>query len=334
MRVLVTGGGGFLGKAICRALRARGDEVRSLSRGDYPELAGLGVEHRRGDLADAAVVHAAMEGCDAVIHTAALAGIWGDEERYRLANVVGTENVLAAMRAHGIARLVYTSTPSVVQTDGDCEAGDGSTPYAPAPRTAYQRTKIAAEKAVRAADDATLHTVSLRPRLIWGPGDPHILPRLAERARAGRLRRVGTRNALVDSTYVDNAADAHIAALDRLQPGAALCGKAYFVSNGEPWPMWDLINALLEADGAPRVERSVPEGLAFAIGTVCEGLWTALPLGGEPPMTRFLARQLCTANWFDISSTKADLGWSPRVDMQTGLQQLRDAIAAVHTRAS
>lgn len=323
MHVLVTGGGGFLGKAICRALVARGDTVRSISRGAYPELAGLGVEHRKVDLADAAAVSAAVQGVDAVIHTAALAGIWGDEQRYIDANQRGTENLIAAMRTHGVGRLVHTSTPSVVQTDGDCEAGDGETPYAPAPRTAYQRTKIAAEKAVRAANGPDLLTVALRPRLIWGPGDPHILPRLAERARAGRLRRVGSANKKVDSTYVDNAADAHVAALDALQPGARLCGRAYFVSNGEPWPMWDLINALLATEGAPQVEKSIPEGVAFAVGTVCEALWSTLPLSGEPPMTRFLARQLATANWYDIRETCADLGWKPAVSMEEGLRRLR-----------
>ncbi len=325
MQILVTGGGGFLGTAICRALVERGDAVRSLSRGPHPALAALGVEHRRGDLADAEAVAAAIEGVDAVIHTAALAGVWGDERAYFAANLTGTVNVLTAMRRHGVGRLVYTSTPSVVQTDSGCEGGDASTPYALATRTAYQRSKIAAEQAVVAANGADLSTVALRPRLIFGPGDPHIAPRLAERSRAGRLARVGAGNPLVDATYVDNAASAHLAALDRLAPGAALCGRAYFVSNGEPWPLWDLIAELLDAVGAPPVRRQVPAGVAFAAGALCEVLWTALPLGGEPPMTRFLARQLSTANWYDISETCRDLGWQPGVNMKEGIARLRQA---------
>lgn len=326
MHVLVTGGGGFLGTAICTMLRARGEVVRSVSRGDYPHLARLGVEHMRGDLADDGVAERAVQGVDAIIHTAALAGIWGDEARYVAANVVATERLLAAARAAQIRRFVYTSTPSVVQTDGDCEGGDSRTPYARSPRTAYQRTKIAAEKAVLAAHGPDLWTVALRPRLIWGPGDPHIVPRLAERSRAGRLRRVGSDDRKVDSTFIDNAATAHICALDRLTgPEAACGGRAYFVSNGEPWPMWDLINTLLAASGAPTVERTVPAGLAFAIGAVCEAAWSTLPLAGEPPMTRFLARQLSTANWYDITETRRDLGWEPVVSMEQGLERLRRA---------
>ena len=328
MRVLVTGGGGFLGTAICRALRARGDDVRSISRGAYPALQALGVEHRSGDLADAAFVREAVRGVDAVMHVAAKAGIWGDEADYVRANVVGTQSVLDAVAAEGIGKLVYTSTPSVVQTDEDCAGGDETTPYAPRPRTAYARTKIEAERRILAANAAALSTVALRPRLIWGPGDPHILPRLAERSRAGRLRRVGAGGKLVDSIYVENAADAHLCALDALAPTAALAGRAYFVSNGEPWPMWDLINALLAAAGAPIVERAIPEPVAFAAGALCEALWTLLPLAGEPPMTRFLARQLATANWFDISTTRRDLDWSPRVTMTEGLALLRAAHAA------
>lgn len=326
MHVLVTGGGGFLGTAICTMLRARGEQVRSVSRGDYPQLAKLGVEHLRGDLADPGVAERAVQGVAAVIHTAALAGIWGDEARYVSANVVATERLLAAAQAAGIRRFVYTSTPSVVQTDDDCEGGDGSTPYATAPRTAYQRTKIAAEKAVLAAHGPEFWTVALRPRLIWGPGDPHIVPRLAERSRAGRLRRVGSDERKVDSTFIDNAAAAHLCALDRLTgPDVACGGKAYFVSNGEPWPMWTLINALLTASGAPPVEKSLPAGVAFAVGAICEAVWSTLPLDGEPPMTRFLARQLSTANWYDISATRRDLGWEPAVSMEQGLERLRRA---------
>lgn len=327
MKILVTGGGGFLGQALCRGLRARGHEVVSFNRGHYAELDAIGVQQVRGDLASRDAVVAAAEGCDAVIHNAAKAGAWGPYAQFHAANVTGTDHVLAACRAHGIARLVYTSTPSVTHRATFPVAGLGAdaVPYGEGLKSPYAQTKKIAEQRALAANDATLAVVALRPRLIWGPGDNQLLPRLVERARSGRLRLVGEGDNLVDTTYVDNAADAHLAALDALAPGAACAGRAYFISNGEPRTMRETVNALLAAVGAPTVTRRIPFRAAYAIGAACEGLWAALPLRGEPPMTRFLAEQLVTTHWYDMAPARRDFGYVPRVSFDEGLARLRAA---------
>jgi len=323
MRVLVTGGGGFLGSALCRALVARGDQVRSLSRGDYPTLAASGVETHRGDVAEAAVVMKAVAGCDAVCHVAAKAGVWGPFAEYYQANVVGTQNVIDASRKHGVSRLVYTSSPSVVYAGGDECGIDESAPYPERYLTHYPRTKSEAERLALAANDASLATVALRPHLIWGPGDNHLLPRLMAGAKAGRLRRVGDGQNVVDTTYIDNAVQAHVAALDRLSPLAACAGRAYFIANDQPQPLWELIDRMLAAGGVPPVTQSISARKAYFAGALLELVYGALWLPGEPPMTRFVARQLATSHWYNLTAAKRDLGYSPTVTVEEGLERLK-----------
>lgn len=322
MKALVTGGGGFLGGALVRRLLAGGHQVRSLARGEYPELAKAGAEVRRGDLADAAAVDAAVEGVDIVFHVGAKAGVWGPYEEYRSSNVVGTENVLAACRRHGVRKLVYTSSPSVVGGHGDLENADESTPIPARHAAHYPATKAVAEKAVLAADGPDLSTVALRPHLIWGPGDNHILPRLKAQAERGALRRISGRPCLVDATYIDNAVDAHLLAAERLAPGAACAGKAYFISNGEPTELWTLVAGMLEAVGAPPPTKSMSPRMAHVAGAVLEALYTVLPLKGEPRMTRFMAEELTTHHWFDLTAAKRDLGYEPRISTKEGLRRL------------
>jgi nucleoside-diphosphate-sugar epimerase len=325
MKILVTGGGGFLGQALCRGLVERGHEVLSFNRGDYPPLAALGVGQIRGDLADADAVRHAVAGVDAVFHNGAKAGAWGSYESYHLANVVGTDNVIAACRSHGVRTLVYTSTPSVTHRATHPVEGLGAdeVPYGENFQAPYAATKTIAEQHVLAANDATLATVALRPRLIWGPGDQQLVPRLAERARAGRLRFVGDGTNLVDTTYIDNAALAHFLAFEHLAPGAACAGKAYFISNGEPLPMRELLNKLLAAVGAPAVDKSISFKTAYRIGAVAERLWPLLRLRGEPPMTRFLAEQLCTPHWYSMEPARRDFGYVPQVSIDEGLTRLK-----------
>jgi nucleoside-diphosphate-sugar epimerase len=323
MKALVTGGGGFLGGAIVRMLRERGDEVVSFSRGDYPELSALGVTQLRGDIVDGEALTAAAKGCDIVFHVAAKAGIWGRYEEYHAANVSGTESVLAACRARGIRRLVATGSPSVVFDGGDIEGGNESLPYPEHYAAHYPLTKMLAERLVLAANTPDLATVSLRPHLIWGPGDNHLLPRIIAKARKGRLKRIGMRPCLVDTVYIDNAARAHLLAADRLAQGSAIAGKAYFISNGEPLPLWEMVNRMLAAADIAPVTASVSPRAARVAAAICETVWTLFRLAGEPPLTRFVASELSTAHWFDITAARRDLGYDPEVSISEGLHRLR-----------
>jgi nucleoside-diphosphate-sugar epimerase len=325
VRALVTGGGGFLGKAIVERLRARGDHVQSFSRGDYPELRALGVPLFQGDLTDPNSLSRAAEGCDIVFHVAARPGIWGPYREYYLTNVVGTENVLAVCRQLGIARLVYTSTPSVVFDGKNQEGIDESAPYPNHYHAYYPQTKAQAERLVLQANDSGLSTVALRPHLIWGPGDHHLVPRIIARARSGALRRIGSGVNLVDCVYIDNAADAHILAADRLSPGSPIAGKAYFISQGEPWPLWELINRILQAAHLPPVSRSISPRLAYSAGWVLETVYGVFRWQSEPRMTRFLARELSTAHWFNIEAARRDLDYRPVVSIEEGLRRLEES---------
>ncbi len=326
LKALVTGGGGFLGQAIVRGLLARGDEVCSFSRSEYTGLRALGVHQVQGDLSDAAAVARAVAGCDIVFHAAAKPGIWGDYADYFATNVTGTANVIDACRLHGVRRLVYTSSPSVVFDGRDMEGVDESLPYPAHYEAHYPKTKALAEQNVLAANDATLATVSLRPHLIWGPGDNHLLPRLAARAHAGQLRRIGSRPNPIDTIHVENAADAHLLAADRLAPGSTIAGKAYFISQGEPMPMWDMVNRLLAAAGAPPVTKAVPVRLAMWLAWGFETAHRLARKAQEPRLTRFVVREMSTAHWFDISAARRDLGYSPRISIADGLAQLQLAL--------
>jgi len=323
MKALVTGGGGFLGGAIATKLVARGDEVRSFSRGPHADLESLGVEHIQGDLADSEAVSRAVRDSDVVFHVGAKAGVWGPYADYLATNVTGTENIIAACRREDVGKLVYTSTPSVVFGALDQEGVDESTPYPSSYETAYPETKAMAERKVLASNSPELATVALRPHLIWGPGDNHLVPRIVARGRAGKLRKIGRRPCLVDSIYIDNAADAHIRAFEKLTPQAACAGKPYFISNDEPMPVFDLINKILAAAGVSPVTRSIPVPVAVAVGWMMETAYGLFSITEEPPMTRFVAHQLATSHWFDISAARRDLGYVPSVTIDEGLERLK-----------
>lgn len=322
-RALVTGGAGFLGSAIVRMLSDRGIPVRSFSRGDYPAMRSLGVESIRGDIADANAVRQASEGCDLVFHTAAKAGIWGSREEFHRTNVRGTENVVAACRANGISRLVHTSSPSVVFDGRDMEGANESVPYPAHYEAEYPRSKAEAERLVLSANGDALATVALRPHLIWGPGDPHLVPRLVARARSGRLRIVGAGTNVVDATYIDNAAHAHLLAAERLAPGSPVAGRVYFIAQGEPIPLWELVNHILSAAGTPPVTKHISAGAAELAGGVLESVYRLLRLKAEPPMTRFIARELATSHWFDLSAARHELGYASKVTTEEGLRRLK-----------
>ena len=326
-RVLITGAGGFLGFALASQLVQEGREVHGFSHRSYPQLSALGVHQHQGELADPTAVADAVAGCEAVFHVAARPGAWGAYRDYYQTNFVGTENVIAACRQHQVRDLIYTSTPSVIGRGEDLEGVDESLDYPKSFRAAYPETKAMAERLVRDAHGDDLRTVSLRPHLIWGPGDTSLLPRIVDRAKAGKLRRIEAKGAqaekLIDTTYIDDAVQAHLRAAAALAANDdAVMGKVYFISSGQPIGTWTMINRMLAAAGMPPITRRMSPPLAKFIGATCEGIYGLVRAKAEPPLTRWVADELATAHWFDISAARRDLGYVPTIDMDEGMRRL------------
>jgi len=327
LRAVVTGGGGFLGSRIVAMLLDEGHEVRSFSRRHYPNLAARGVDCHVGDLRDVAAVRAAVADADVVFHVAATVGLWGDWADYHSTNVVGTQNVIDACRRNGVRRLVYTSTPSVVADGRPIRNVREDTDRARKHLTHYSRTKAEAEQLVLEANGPQLATVALRPHAIWGPGDKHIFVRLIERHRSHRLRLVGRGDNLVDTTFVDNAARAHLDAAKRLAPGSAIAGRAYFISQGDPSPIRVLLNDVFRATGLPPVEKSIPFPVAYAAAWLMEKVYAVLRVREEPPLTRYSVIQFGRDHYFDISAARRDLGYIPTVGIEEGIERLRAGLS-------
>ncbi len=329
--VLVTGGTGFLGSRLVERLLAAGRAVTVVSRQPRPVLTDLGVRVIVGALHDQAVCAAAVAQVETVFHVAARVGVWGRYDDFYRDNVSATETLLAAARAAGVRRFIHTSTPSVVYNGRDLAGADESLPLTRDCPSPYPLTKAMAERAVLAASQSGFLTVALRPHLIWGVGDPHLVPRILARARAGRLRIVGEGRNRVDMVHIDNAVAAHLAAETALRASQipnlkfqtpSPAGRAYFITNDEPVVLWDWINQLLTGLGEPPISRRISLRAASTIGAVCETLWRVLPLRGEPPMTRFIAAELAKDHWFDITAAKRDLDYQPRVTMAAGTEHL------------
>jgi nucleoside-diphosphate-sugar epimerase len=320
---LVTGGTGFLGRRLVERLLAAGRAVTVLGRTPAPDLEKRGVVFIRTALDDTAAVAAACAGIETVFHVAAKVGVWGCYEDFFHTNVLGTRALLEGCRRHGVQRFIHTSTPSVVYHGRDLAGADESLPLTTACPSPYPLTKAIAEREVLAANHDSLRTVALRPHLIWGVGDPHLVPRVLARAKSGRLRIVGDGCNRVDMVHVDNAVDAHLLAEQTLKrrDGRAN-GRAYFITNDEPVVLWDWINGLLTALGEKPVTKRISFRAAKTVGAACEAAWRLLALKGEPPMTRFVAKELATDHWFDISAAKRDLGYKPRISMAHGTAEL------------
>lgn len=330
--VFITGASGFIGGKLAERLLAGGRPVRVLARRPLPELEKLGAEVIPGDLDNTAALHRGCAGAGTVFHVAGRVGVWGPAADFFRVNVEGTRNVLAACRTAGVPRLVYTSSPSVVYHGGDLSGVDESAPLCTSAPCAYPTSKAAAERLVREAHSRELATVSLRPHLVWGPGDRNVVPRVLALAKAGRLRIIGSGRNRVDVTHIANVVDAHLLAESALQtcnligykgsdrPSAG--GQAYFITNGEPVMLWDWINELLRGVGRPEIKEHVPLPVAYAAGGLLEALWRLLPLKGEPPMTRFVAKEMATDHWFDLTAARRDLGYAPRVTMAAGTAEL------------
>lgn len=328
MRVMITGGGGFLGKALARMLLDEGFSVHIFGRTPRPQMEREGFVVKTGDLGDAAAVKEACAGMDAVFHVAAKAGVWGRWDDYFLANVIGTRHVVAACQAQSVRYLVHTSTPSVVFNRKAFQGEDERLPYGGRWLCHYAHTKaIAEEEALAAHDDETLRVCALRPHLIWGEGDPHIVPRIVASARAGRLAIVGDGLNKVDITHVTHAAHAHKLALKALQEGRA-GGRAYFLSDGQPVELWSWIHGVLKALGEPPLEKRFSLKKAYNIGAVMETLWRVLPLRGEPPMTRFVAMELAKDHYFSIEAARRDLGYEPIVDTSEAMAAMLESMRA------
>jgi nucleoside-diphosphate-sugar epimerase len=308
-------------------LLAEGCSVRSFSRNEYPELEARGVTCHRGDLADRRAVSDAFQDTDVVFHVAAKAGIWGDYSEYYASNVTGTRNVIEACLRNRVAKLVYTSTPSVAFGGQDVRNANEQEPLPRRYLAPYIATKAAAERLVIEANSSTLATVALRPHLIWGPGDTQLFPRIAQRRLANRLVLVGSGDNLVDSTFVDNAAGAHLDAAKRLKPGSPVAGRAYFISQGDPRPVRYLINALLDAAGLPPVNRSIPLPVAYVAAWFLELGYRTFRVANEPPVTRLTVLEMGRDHYFDISAARRDLGYRPAVSIEEGLERMRSAFA-------
>ncbi len=347
--VLVTGGGGFLGKAVVRLLvdrrdslgERRGEGVISFSRSCYPDLDALGVKQIQGDISDPIAVENAVRGANTVYHVAAKAGVWGDYKDYFRTNTEGTRNIIAACKSCAVSRLIYTSSPSVVFDGGDMEGVDETASYPACYHAAYPETKALAEQAVRLAGGCKqsadgswlraektspdaggkgLKTIILRPHLIWGPGDNHLVPRILRRAK--HLRRIGDGKNRVDVIYIDNAAKAHLLAEEALIRQPELSGNVYFISQGKPVLLWKMIDDILRAGGQSPVKRAISPQAADWIGAAMEWGYKAFALKGEPQMTRFVARELSTSHWFDIRAARRDLNYVPEVSTEEGLRRL------------
>lgn len=322
MRALVTGGGGFLGLYIVEQLVARGDTVRVLARGSHPRLAELGVECVTADVRHREAVTDACVGIDVVFHTAAVAGVWGPWNHYHSINTVGTENILGACRVRGVRKLVLTSSPSVIYDGQDHCGAEESLPYPTRFLCHYPHTKMLAERAVLEANDAPLATCALRPHLIWGPRDNHLIPRLIARAKSGRLRRVGDGRNMISMAYVENVAAAHLQAADCLAPGSPVAGQAYFINEPEPVLLWEWVDTLLARAGLPPVQKAVSQRTAWTVGAALELAWSALRIRSEPPMTRFLAAQLGGSHWYRTDKAQRDFGYAPAVSVEEGLRRI------------
>ncbi|MBU1713254.1 MAG: NAD-dependent epimerase/dehydratase family protein [Proteobacteria bacterium] len=321
-KVLVTGGGGFLGYTISKLLSERGDIVTSFSRRLYPELKPLNAEQVQGDISDKNAVGNACKGKEIVFHTAAKPGVWGDYKEYYRTNVEGTINVLEGCRKHDVSCLIHTSSASVVFDGNNMEGADESVPYPGVFHAHYPKTKAIAEQHVLKASLSGLKTIILRPHLIWGPRDNHLVPRIIERAK--RLRIVGNGKNMVDTIYMDNAAYAHILAADSLKKNNTLSGKIYFISQGKPVLLWEMVNNILKAGGLPPITRNVHPKVAEFTGIFLETLYGIFNIRSEPIMTNFVAKELATSHWFDITAAKRDLGYAPIVTTEEGLKRLEE----------
>ena len=328
--VMVTGGGGFLGKAIVKKLIKKNYNVTSFSRNFYPELEKMGVEQIQGNLINKTAVKKAFKGQDAIFHVASKVGVWGDFEKFYQVNVTGTKNVIFSCFENKVDQLIYTSSPSVVFDEYDKENIDETAPYSKNYMAPYPETKAMAEQSVKSAAEQGLSAIILRPHAIWGPEDNHLIPILIK--RANKLKRIGQKKCLMDSIYVDNAADAHIMASQKLFENPLLSGNIYFISQDEPIPIWEMVNALLDAADLPPIKGHVSRRTAYIAGFIFEFLYNLFNIKKDPPITKMVVVELSTSHWFNISKAKKELGYHPKISTKEGLKILKQWFAEMETK--
>ena len=324
MNVLVTGGGGFMGMALIKRLISEGYKVTSFSRREYPLHWALGINSIQADIRDQEAIEKACKGRDVVFHLAAKVGIWGPYDSYYSTNVTGTLNVIKACRKQGVSRIIFTSSSSVVFDGSDLDGVDESFPYPEKHGSAYAATKAMAERLIIEANCDTLKTISLRPHLVWGPYDAHIIPGILKRASSGRLRRIGDKEHFIDTTYIDNMTDALLLAVEALNSKPEAAGRNFFITNGEPARVWDFINSIIQIAGHEPVQKKIPEKVALLAAGIAEYLHKVFKVNSEPFMTRFAIKELCTNHWFDITSARKILGYNPRISYADGFKHLKD----------
>ncbi len=322
IKILVTGGGGFVGLALVRRLVESGYEVASFSRAVYKEHQALGVRSIQGNICNETDIEEACKGMDAVFHVAACVGIWGDYKTFYDINVLGTYKLIEACKKNGVQKLIFTSSASVVFNGSDLINVDETIGYPRKIFSNYASTKARAEQLVLNANSDALKTISLRPHLIWGPGDTQLIPKIIRRAKSGRFRKIGSRDVLIDTVYIDNLIDAQIMALEKIE-NEEVNGRAFFITNGEPVPTWDFINAILKSVELQAISKKIPKSLAWIIAWILEKMHLLFHIKQAPFITRFMIEEICTSHWFDISGAKRLLDYSPKVDFQEGIRKFR-----------
>jgi nucleoside-diphosphate-sugar epimerase len=315
----VTGGSGFIGGSLIQRLRSEGWEVRALARSQDAEqkVRERGAVPVPGDVENEELMRDGAAGCDVAFHAAAKVEDWGDPADFERINVQGTENVIAACRGAGVRRLVHVGTEAALMAGRPLVNVDEGAPLRPDSPALYPSSKAKAEQRVRAANDAGLETVVIRPRFVWGRGDTTLLPALVELVRSGRFRWVGGGRHLTATTHVDNTVEGLWLGATRAEPGSV-----YFVTDGEPVVFREFVSALLETQGVTPPTGSVPTRVAGVAAGTAERTWRLLRRPGRPPLTRFavwVSSQECT---IDTGRAERELGYRPVTSREQGLADL------------
>jgi nucleoside-diphosphate-sugar epimerase len=327
MKIIITGGRGFVGKAICEKFRNSTHQIHTIGRSsnfvksDFPS----NCVHHFLDLAKDPLPKSIFEKTDLVFHVAAKAGVWGKYNDFYSSNVIATQNLISCCKTYHIPKLIYTSTPSVVFSGQPIRNGNESLEYGNTGLSLYAETKKIAEKEILLTHHSTnIQTIALRPHLIWGENDPHLLPRVVKLHKKGKLRQVGNGKNMVDLTHVENVAHAHICAMEAMVKNPSLGGKAYFIGQSEPVELWKWLNQIFIKLNLPEISKKISFQNAFLLGGMMEKFWKFLYLKGEPPMTRFVASQLAHDHWFSNDMANQDLGYEPITSMNESLDNCID----------